>query len=885
MKRRTICKSSILVFAILAIAVMMLITSCTAQKKIVSKEVSNVPSVLYVESFDSNMDNIRKAVNDCNVVATVTYDDGTTEDIDLEFDMLEDVFQKELNSQGRHYISYMYKGEKIDFNVYVQVAQTYTVRFFNADNHIISEQQVKKGGAAIEPTEAERAVDGRIFMSWDKDFSRVTADMDVYGLYREREYVVRFYDANKKMISQQQVKRGDSAIEPSAALRDVDGYIFVEWDKSFNNVTSDLEIYGVYREQTFKVSFYDYNYNLISEQDVKKGGAAIEPTESERAVDGYVFVKWDKAFDNVTADLDVYGLYNKVFEVTFYNCKNVLIDTQYVVAGGNATNPSDTALYVPGYVFLSWDTSLNNIQDDIAIYGTYINDNVTDTDGDGIIDYIEVEILNLDYTKIDTDGDGITDDKEDTDNDGLTNGTEIKNGTKPENPDTDGDGLTDGDELTLYWTLPLDPDTDGDGANDGWEVTNGFNPYEANSNFEINKILTSTNGNSIDVSVPTLSGQKENKPVVEIAKNESVNNTHGAIGVAIDYNVSASAEVTFTSSSLESAEDPALIYFDPESNEIKAIAATFSGNTATASIEKEGSYVLVDRAIFESKGEWRDVYASGSYTSLEIVFVVDDSGSMSSNDSGNKRLTVAKDLIDKLPDAAKIGVVRFDASATALTTSLTDSKDTAKRYLSTTYFDSDGLTFLYSGATEGLKLYSQKQDNDGVLRVMILISDGKPEGSDTITHQSVVDSAIAKGVKIYTVGLGTGTSYFDSTLRPLSNQTDAEYKHADNASALAEIYKDIGEIIDMELDSDSDGLADFFESGAVVSGKPVLPSIDGRDFKGLDKNNPDTDGDGYKDGVEIEIYKYYSDRNPGQVMVLGVVNSDPTDATSVPSNK
>jgi hypothetical protein len=42
--------------------------------------------------------------------------------------------------------------------------------------------------------------------------------------------------------------------------------------------------------------------------------------------------------------------------------------------------------------------------------------------------------------------------------------------------DTDGDGLLNSIELNIYNTDPNNPDTDGDGYFDGDEVKNGYNP-------------------------------------------------------------------------------------------------------------------------------------------------------------------------------------------------------------------------------------------------------------------------------------------------------------------------------------------------------------------------------------------------------------------------
>lgn len=766
---------------IMALIAVMLLSSCEGEgKTVVSKTITNVPQVLYVEEFDPDMKNIAKAVNDCKITLNVEYSDGTKENIQLKFDMLEEVYKQELNSEGRHYISYLYKGEQIDFSVSVQYAETFTVRF-----------------------------------------------LDIHG-------------------------------------------------------------------------------NVISEQQINKGFPAIEPSEEDRAVDGYEFVEWDRAFDIITKSIDVQGIYNQLYKVSFYNGKNVLINTQYLRFGEDAVEPDAVSVFMPGYIFARWDAEFTSVQNDIDVYGIYIADTKSDMDNDGLSDYVEIEIFGYDHTNADTDGNGVKDGQEDFDNDGLSNLNEIKAGLLPNNPDTDGDGLTDGDEVDVYWTLPADPDTDGDGlsdgdevnvhgtspvnpdtdgdgANDDWEIQNGSNPLEYNDTFEIQTTISMPDNSQITIDTE-ISGEDLNKPIVEASTNEAIMDVHGAIGEPIQYNISASAEITISSEEIAKAEDPVLMYFNSETKTVEPIPVTVSGNEATASITTYGSYVLVDRKVFEEKGQWRDVFESGVYTSIEVVFVVDDSGSMSSNDSSYKRLSVANDLIDALPQDAKVGVVLFDSSVRTLTSSLTTKSD-AKSYLTNRYFDNSGLTAMNAGAYEAAKLYSTPSSDDGVLRIMILLSDGHPE-DDPRTQSDAISAAKAKEIKIYTVGLGTSTSaYFDQNLKPLSDATGGEYAHSSNASVLKDIYGSIGEKIDMEVDSDKDGLADFFESGVDKNGNPTLPTINGMNFVGLDKSNPDTDKDGYLDGVEIEIYLYYSDTNPNQVMVWGIVNSDPTDANSVPATK
>ena len=87
-----------------------------------------------------------------------------------------------------------------------------------------------------------------------------------------------------------------------------------------------------------------------------------------------------------------------------------------------------------------------------------IVDAVTDTDGDGLADGLELNYFKSDPTKQDSSGSGISDwDKvyvykldpsvRDSDGDGLIDGEEIHIGTNPQVADSDGDGLNDAEEV------------------------------------------------------------------------------------------------------------------------------------------------------------------------------------------------------------------------------------------------------------------------------------------------------------------------------------------------------------------------------------------------------------------------------------------------------
>jgi len=97
----------------------------------------------------------------------------------------------------------------------------------------------------------------------------------------------------------------------------------------------------------------------------------------------------------------------------------------------------------------------------VPLGSTAINDFYLeeDSDGDGMSDQWEMDNFeSLEQILIDPDGDG------------LINLMEFQYDTDPNESDTDEDGITDYLEIYSYHTDPNNGDTDGDGMPDGWEV-------------------------------------------------------------------------------------------------------------------------------------------------------------------------------------------------------------------------------------------------------------------------------------------------------------------------------------------------------------------------------------------------------------------------------
>ncbi len=99
-----------------------------------------------------------------------------------------------------------------------------------------------------------------------------------------------------------------------------------------------------------------------------------------------------------------------------------------------------------------------------------LNDQVMDSDRDGLYDWWEQQYLGglAYYTTNDADGDGVF------------NIGEYLTGLNPTNSDTDADGLMDGSEVALWFTDPWSGDSDSDGVEDGEEVNSGADGYQTN---------------------------------------------------------------------------------------------------------------------------------------------------------------------------------------------------------------------------------------------------------------------------------------------------------------------------------------------------------------------------------------------------------------------
>lgn len=193
----------------------------------------------------------------------------------------------------------------------------YTVTFYDKDGNQLGETQKVLAGSSAEAPEPP-VVEGYVFKAWvGGDYTTVTENLKLYAQYETedpetRRVTVTFADDDGTVIETQRVEIGSSAKAPADPVKE--GYRFIGWLGSFENVTADVTIYAKYEridstETQHTVRFIDWNDEVIYTQRVTDGEDAIIPQSPTR--EGYTFTGWRPLPTNVTKDLDTYAQYEK----------------------------------------------------------------------------------------------------------------------------------------------------------------------------------------------------------------------------------------------------------------------------------------------------------------------------------------------------------------------------------------------------------------------------------------------------------------------------------------------------------------------------------------------------------------------------------------------
>ncbi len=538
------------------------------------------------------------------------------------------------------------------------------------------------------------------------------------------------------------------------------------------------------------------------------------------------------------------------------------------------------------------------IVDEEVIYNFIYDDDIDwselpDSDGDGLPDEFEEE-YGCDSMNSDSDGDGLPDGYEilkvgsdpanahsldtnlsdgeyDNDQDGLSNYEEYMLGTNPLVADSDYDGLSDGDEENVYGTDPLNPDTDGDGLSDGDEIALGLNPLVSDTDgdgvpddeelFNQSKTFDADEDDTIVQQIDVafegtgyIDSTTSVKSVMDV--DWMCSNVVGLIGDP--YDISSDSKITEGTITFhvaaealgESAfDDLVVLWYNEEEQRFEEMETTRDNSDDTLSITTThfSKYLIVDCNRWYAA--WNANYYPSSNIDLHTAITIDCSSSMNSNDPNRCRVDAAKGFVNVMRDNDMASVTLFASHvSTQSLGTLTKDKDLLKETI-------DNVTSLgitnYEEALQHSINSLDVDNNTSSENIIIFLSDGYPTNDSGYAidpsdfDYSVVDTAAAAGIKIYTIGLTDNVC--ETILEEMADRTGGEYFYANTAEELVPYFLNINvtEKYDTTTDTDGDGIPDLFEIyGMPVANGYVLFS---------DPQMKDTDGDELEDGEEVSV--------------------------------
>jgi len=234
-------------------------------------------------------------------------------------------------------------------------------------------------------------------------------------------------------------------------------------------------------------------------------------------------------------------------------------------------------------------------------------------------------------------------------------------------------------------------------------------------------------------------------------------------------------------------------------------------------------------AFAAAQPQWGEGHEVVTAQGIEITLVLDLSGSMNAQDFKPSRYEAAKQVVSEFIDGLqtdRVSLVVF--SGTAMTQCpMTLDYEVLKGFLE--YLDTSTVSLPGTNIGSAIMTGINKFDleNPAVDKVMVLLTDGENNIQDVVTPLEAAKIANRKGIKIYTIGVGTtegayvpsgnpfGPKYLtdrwgrpqatrldEPTLVDIANATGGQYFHASNEQKLKQIYNQISSMEKTEVEKE-----------------------------------------------------------------------------------
>ncbi len=256
---------------------------------------------------------------------------------------------------------------------------TFSIEFDvnGADTTIEKIIDIANGSEITLPT---LTMDHYVFVGWyeetvgDKIYLNgnitVSKNMKLIAEWRPLSYRVTFYDDLDDILEVVSVGYQEEAI--ATLIPSKEGHTFIDWDKDITSITSDLDVYPVFQKNTYKVTLYDIDGEVISSTDVLFGDdltSLNHPTLEHHQFDGwYMDQGFSEAFDLSTMPAHELDLYSKWTHLSLIG--------PVIVGFQNPTYVNNGQKFNPLFGVTATDITDGDLTEDIIITGwsnSYVN--------------------------------------------------------------------------------------------------------------------------------------------------------------------------------------------------------------------------------------------------------------------------------------------------------------------------------------------------------------------------------------------------------------------------------------------------------------------------------------------------------------------------------
>jgi hypothetical protein len=135
-----------------------------------------------------------------------------------------------------------------------------------------------------------------------------------------------------------------------------EGYVFLGWDQSVLEISQDLKVQPLYNRLNYEVTYLDESGNIIKSEIVFFGEDSTPPIITK---EGFVLVGWSENHKKITQDLTLTPTFETAeFIVSFINSDGTIIETQIVEYGNKIIIPSEPIR--ENFRIKGWYTSLDS---------------------------------------------------------------------------------------------------------------------------------------------------------------------------------------------------------------------------------------------------------------------------------------------------------------------------------------------------------------------------------------------------------------------------------------------------------------------------------------------------------------------------------------------